>query len=327
MPRYLCSHIKRYNFFPARRLFTADADVHRKFLAGRKYPIYFIVKTRRLRFVPNKCRVGYGFDVHCTVTNGDAEFRGTANMADLWYAMDAMKMHFTSKEEMAAYLLARNPNWLFRRLPSAINYKLSSQIVSKDPSQTLTIHCALKRNMNKEGDAVTDLHAYQMANQYGWDCVDNLKVMYIGKSDAGTFDRLVNHEKWGRILTSLHEDEDVLVYFMEIDGDDYSIEARNGVSIIERSDAAIDFEDLVGITEMALISYFSPEMNEQHTKRDIGLTKLARKLGKTYDEFKIEVDLDGVMGRLGTASRTCGAHDESFVLPRKRPRDGRAPRP
>src|SRR5215211_6692474 len=62
-----------------------------------------------------------------------------------------------------------------------------------------------------------------------------LDIIYVGSSLSNTFKRLHRHEKWGRMQAEKKRNEDILVYFAELEGDALRYESANGFSLISHN--------------------------------------------------------------------------------------------
>lgn len=287
--------------------------IHRELMSSDPHSIYFVVKTKKLRFEAKKCRIEDQYTINCSVNKINKKYTEKIDMAKFWFLAPTNQKNFLNKKEMAEYYLKRcEPAWL-RWLSPPKRYKRASRIISKTLTSELEINCAIKQCSTKERDGDTTLYIYQMAKIFDWDAVDKLRILYIGRS-GDTFGRLNNHEKWGRILSSLSDDEDALVYFMKVQANDYASIAHGETPLV-RVGAPLEFSILTEISEAALIHYFKPEFNDRYTEREIRYTKLARQVvALGYDKISIEVILDGVMGRVGTPELGYEKHSATFPL-------------
>jgi len=222
------------------------------------------------------------------------------DMAEFWYAMPQMKECFPNKQAMAHYFMTRSNSLLWRFLPRDVRYKYLSAFESiEHEGKRLRINCELMKNSNKQGRSLTDIFLYQAINHYD---LPNPKtdIIYIGSSLKGTFTRLQKHEKWGWIQSQKGSDEDILVYFCEIEGDQFQISSP----VISREEHGLSRKDETLITEMALINYFKPnKYNEKHVERDIKHSELIKSklIDKGYNQVCVEMLLEGNMAKFGSA--------------------------
>ncbi len=309
----LSCYVNRFDVLPAERIFGPAGETHRRRIAADTRSIYFIVKTKKLRFAASRCHIGFPYKVRCLVKKGQKSYRTIVDMAHFWFSMDENKNAFSNKQEMALYYLRRcEPAWV-RRLPPSIRYTLGSRIISSSSTSELEISCAIKQCLSRERDGNMSLFIYQMAMVFDWPILDDLTILYIGKS-RDTFKRVKGHENWGRILASLSDDEDALVYFMNLEANHYIMESPNDARRV-RIGEPIDLEILTSVSEAAMIHYFKPDFNDHYKSRDIFHTGPARQAAALgYDDISIEVMLDGVMGRVGTPGVGYGKHSAKFHL-------------
>ncbi|MDB9752834.1 hypothetical protein OAB29_01685 [Oceanospirillaceae bacterium] len=299
MSKIFHSYIKKYQFLTIERLYDGFAEYFETEFTKNDSTIYFIAKCKKPFWVPGSINFlrGYRFSAKIEIDNTihDVEI----DMAEFWYAMPQMKKQFLDKYSMAGYFMAKSSSLRWRLLPKDLRYKFLSSVDSiKDDGKQLSVNCEIMKNANKEGRSLTEICLYQAINYFNLP-EPKLDIIYIGSSLRSTFSRLQKHEKWGWIQSQKGEDEDILVYFIEIESDEFTV---NG-PLISKNNHGLSRTHETLITEMALINYFKPKnYNDKHVERDIKHSVRVKKqlTNRGYTEVCVEMLLEGNMAKLGS---------------------------
>lgn len=305
------TYVKKYQAVRPERLYGDFRKYTETVFTTDDASIYFIVKCMAVEWLPDTFFVGDNYKLYGRLRVDGTEHDVSLDMAAFWFAMPQIKQHFSAKDIMSEYFMARSKAAGRLSVPNAMKYQRGTFInVAASDTEKLVVECELRRNMNQEGHAQTEIYAYQAINFFDLPG-PTLDIIYIGSSVTNAFNRLYKHDKWGRMQAEKKRGEDLLVYFAELEGDAFQHESVDGFSLIARNDHGLSTKDETLISEMALISYFKPHYNELHKERDISNSERVERALKNvgFNEVAVELILEGPLGTLGTPhAKTYGSH-------------------
>jgi len=305
------TYVKKYQAVRPERLYGEFRKYTETAFTTDDASIYFIVKCMAVEWLPDTFVVGDNYNLLGRLRVDGKEHDISLDMRAFWFNMQQIQQNFPDKEQMSEYFMARSKAADGLSLPNSMKYQRETSInVAASDTEKLVVECELCRNMNREEYAQTDIYAYQAINFFELPG-PKLDIIYIGSSVSNAFSRLYKHEKWGRMQAEKKRNEDLLVYFTELEGDAFKHQSVEGLSLISRNDHGISAKDETLISEMALINYFKPRYNELHKERDISNSeRVERALKKAgFNEVTVEVNIEGPLGALGTPqSNIYGSH-------------------
>lgn len=305
--KILNTYIKAYQFFPKYAIYDEYEKERISNFNQHEATIYMIIKTPSVKF-----------DVHSFRVIDDYMYRGDLLVAGKRHdvVFNAAKLHFKHAKMqsqfecikdftdtvMSAWKLTETAN-----LSPSEMYALASSIDFDASTQNkLVINCALGRVICGGQGGQIIVNPYQLINEFEMDCLENLEILYIGKSTDNTWRRVYNHNKWGLIEENRNQNEDLIVYFMQLDESLIGHMYLGSIAILIRDFSGISIANVTKITEMALINHFIKEkkFNIDHVGSDILQSKVAKKelVQNGYTKLSVELSLDGLLGRLGTKS-------------------------
>jgi hypothetical protein len=299
MRKIFHTYIKKYQFIPPERLYDEFIEYFETEFTERDSTIYLIVKCKKPRWIEGSIKFlrDYRFEAKIEVDN--KIHKVIIDMAEFWFSMPQLHKHFQNKYAMANYIMSRSTKMPWRFLPPDLRYKFLSSVNGiEQEGKLLKINCEISKNSNIERKSLTEVFLYQAINIYDLP-QPKLDIIYIGSSLKGTFSRLQKHEKWGWIQAQKGYDEDLLVYFCEIEGDQFQV---SNTSVVH-GDHRLSREDETLITEMALINYFKPKKyNDKHVRRDIRHSdRVKTKLvNQGFNQVCVEMLLEGNIAKLGS---------------------------
>ncbi|MBZ6074666.1 hypothetical protein [Aeromonas schubertii] len=302
MSKIFHTYINKYQFLTPERLYGEFVEYFETEFTKNDSTIYFIAKCKKPSWIQGSIKFirDYKFSAKIKIDNSVHDV--VIDMAEFWHAMPEMKKHFDDKRTMADYFMARSNSFPWRLLPMDMRYRFLSSVNSiADEGKKLTINCEIAKNANRERKSLTDVFLYQAINHYNLP-EPKLDIIYIGSSLKSTFARLKKHEKWGWIQAQKGSDEDILVFFTEIEGDEFQVSGP----IISRNDHGLSRKDETLITEMALINYFKPkEYNDKHVDREIKHSERVKEklVGRGYTQVCVEMLLEGNIAKLGSVHK------------------------
>lgn len=305
------TYVKKYQAVRPERLYGDFRKYTETAFTTDDASIYFIVKCMAVEWLPNTFVVGDKYNLQGRLRVDGKEHDVSLDMSAFWFAMPKIQQHFSGKDKMSEYFMARSKAAGGLSVPNAVKYQSGTSInVAASDTEKLVVECELCRNMSREGCAQTEIYAYQAINLFDLPG-PKLDIIYIGSSVTNAFGRLYKHDKWGRMQAEKKRNEDLLVYFAELEGDAFQHESVEGFSLIARNDHELSATDETLISEMALINYFKPHYNEHHKERDISNSERVERALKTagFNEVAVELILEGPLGALGTPhTETYGSH-------------------
>lgn len=311
MPQTFHTYIKKYQVVRPERLYGDFRSYTETEFTTDAASIYFIVKCVAVEWLPDTFVVGDNYCLSGRLRVDGKEHDVSLDMGAFWFAMPQMQKHFSVKDEMCEYFMARSRAAAGLSVPNAVKYQCGSSInVAASDSEKLIVECELCRNMNREGRAQAEVYVYQAINFFDLPG-PTLDIIYIGSSVSNAFKRLYKHDKWGRMHAEKKRNEDILVYFAELEGDVLQHESIDGFSLIARNEHGVSPEDETLITEMALINYFKPHYNSLHKERDISNSERVERALRNagFNEVAVELILEGPLGSLSTPHiKTYGSH-------------------
>ena len=299
MNKIFHSYIKKYQFLTPERLYDEFVEHFETEFTKNDSTIYFIAKCKKPSWVQGSIKFIRGYKCSAKIDIDGIIHDVEIDMADFWHEMPFMKENFSDKISMARYFMARSNSLPWRLLPKDLRYKfLSSVEAIKGDGKQLIINCEIMKNSNKDARSLTDIFLYQAINHFNLP-EPKLDIIYIGSSLKSTFSRLQKHEKWGWIQSQKGPNEDILVYFSEIEGDEITVNGPRA----SKKDHGLSRKDETLITEMALINYFKPKQyNDKHVKRDIKHSERVRDklINRGYNQVCVEMLLEGNIAKLGS---------------------------
>lgn len=311
------TYVKKFQLVRPDRLYGDFRKYTETAFTTDEASIYFVVKCMAVEWLPNTFVVGANYNLLGRLRVDGKEHDVSLDMGAFWFDMPQMQERFPDKDQMSEYFMARSKVTDGLAVPDAAKYQLATSVnVAASDTEKLVVECELRRNMNRDGRAQTEIYAYQAINFFDLP-VPKLDIIYIGSSVSSAFHRLFKHDKWGRMQAEKKRDEDLLVYFAELEGDAFQHQSVEGFSLIARDEHGVSTKDETFISEMALISYFKPHYNELHKERDISTSKRVERALKEegFNEVSVELILEGPLGALGTPhTTTYGSHTANHKI-------------
>lgn len=299
MKKIFHTYIKKYQFLTPERLYDDFVEYFENEFTKQDSTIYLIVKCKKPRWIGGSVKFLRDYKFAAKIEIDGKIHNVVIDMADFWYAMTHMQNNFPDKNAMAHYFMSRSNRIPWNFFPKDLQYKFSSSFEGiEQEGKLLKINCAIMKNANKEGQSLVDVFLYQAINKYELP-QPKLDIIYIGSSLKSTYSRLQKHEKWGWIQAQKESDEDILVYFCEIEGGQYQL----GSPVISRDDHGLTKEDETLITEMALINYFKPKKyNDRHVQRHIRYSGRVKNMliNQGFSQVCVEMLLEGNIAKLGS---------------------------
>ncbi|MCW3478901.1 hypothetical protein OL229_04870 [Neisseriaceae bacterium JH1-16] len=305
--KYLSTSIKNFQFFPKSSIYDDDARLRISEFNRHIATLYFIVRTKKARFLPKTFKVGEDY-----LFRGDIEVDGRTlpiqfNCVDMLFQSPEIQKHFTTQNEFIEYSMGAWKDPSHPHLTSSQKYAAMACVdVDQSTGNKILVKCPVKCSITKEHNGEMSLSPYQLINLANADYPAPLEILYIGKSNDDTWHRIYNHNKWGLIEEHRDETEELLVYFLEIDKSTIHNQNFNDLQMILRDESELSIEDATVATEAALINYFIKEkkFNDHHVGSDITKsdTIVNKVKSRGYTDLVVECKLEGSFGIIGTPS-------------------------
>lgn len=319
MSKTFHTYVKEYQHITPDRLYGEHRQHSMSVFTTQSASIYFIVKCVSAAWLPHTFKARGDYCIEGTASIDGSKTKVAVDMSEFWFAHPELKPHFPTARVMADYFMQRTDRLPWRLLSNDLRYRMLTKVDAElSTRDKLVIGCQLACNITMEDSVNADVYLYQAINYFGLPA-PKLDVVYIGSSVSNPFERLSKHEKWGRILSEKRPDEDIFVYFAELDGDiirQHTVHPLN-LTFVLRDTHRLDRRAETLATEMALINHFKPIYNDRHVTRHIKNSKLIRErlMKRGYTDVNVEVILEGSMGKLGSPYvGTYGAHVAHYPI-------------
>lgn len=317
MSKTLHTHIKKFQLFPKSAIYDEDAKYRISEFNRHEATLYFIVRTTKASFLPNTFRLAGEYLLSVEIDVGGTRNLVEFSTADMLHSYPEIAKRFKTVKEFGDYCMNqwRDPNR--PNLSGAQKYAEKISVdMNRSTSEKLILDCPLKFSVTKEHNGSTTLSPYQLLNINDIQYPDKLEILYIGKSNDDTWQRIYNHNKWG--LIEEHRDrakEELLIYFLEVDRSQIDLKGTKDFIFVDRRPSELSLLDVTLATEAALINFFikDKKFNDKHVGSDIRKTDaIARVKAQGYADMLVEVGLDGPFGGVGAYSAGFAEHHLAF---------------
>lgn len=305
--KLLSTYVKKFQFFPKSSIYDDEAKFRISEFNRHKATLYFIVRTKKARFLPNSFEVGADYLFRGTIDVAGHQLSTQFSCVDMLFQAPNIKKAFSTRNDFADYCMRQWEDPANPHLTSSQKYEAKAFVdTNRSTGNRLIVECPVKYAIIKENIGEVILSPYQLINMEGLNYPAELEILYIGKSNDDTWKRIYNHNKWGLIEEHRDETEELLVYFLEIDKSTILDQSINGIRLIVRDESELSIEDATVATEAALINYFVKEkkFNDQHVGSNIAKsdTIINKVKSRGYTDIAVECELEGSFGLVGTQS-------------------------
>lgn len=320
MKKYFLSHIKKYQVFPKNSIYGEHAKNLISEFNKHEATLYFMVKTKKVTFLPESFRAVGNYCFLGFVEVGGKRHEIIFNAAKMHYDDKKISKNFSSVEEFCDFSMRE---WRSEKFPNLRNDEKYASIVHVDLNESspnqIVINCPLGRGISGKDTKIV-VTPYQLIMFFDIDCLSNLEILYIGKSNDNTWKRIYNHNKWGLVDENVLPDEEIIVYFLQLDKSDVDMgDVGSKIFFMHIQESEVPIEDATVAIEAAMISHFieSKKYNDHHVGKNLEkIDVIQNKLkSRGYTNLVVEVCLDGLFGVLGTKKAGfCGYHKIEAVL-------------
>ncbi len=307
LPKILSTYVKKFQFFPKSSIYDADAKYRISEFNRHVATLYFIVRTKKARFLPKTFAIGQDYTFAGLIDIAGYEIPIEFSCVEMLFQSLEIQKKFPTQDAFAHYCMRRWQDPSRPQLTSSQKYEAKAMVdMNRSTGDRLIVDCPVKYAITREHIGEVTLSPYQLINLSGLRYPWPLEILYIGKSNDDTWKRIYNHNKWGLIEEHRDDSEELLVYFLEIDKSTISDQSFGGLRVIARDESELTVEDATVATEAALINYFISEkkFNDHHVGSDITKsdTIINRVKTRGYTDLIVECDLEGPFGTIGTKS-------------------------
>lgn len=311
--KYLRLYVKDYTFANSEELYNRDTYKKlRNHHLVKTTKLYAIVKTKKIIFDKKTCKIDKNYKVICDILADNKVYKIEFNLLELYYEQFGQDFYVYEdfKNKLEDILLNTMDFGENITLTKDNLYKQISLYNDQQNDKNLTFVCPFYYVICGKKTALITLNIYRIINLLKIDCVNDLEILYIGKSMKDTMKRLKNHNKWGEIFTldkKYQENYDYLIYVFNIDKADTHINHLNEKNIfLLNIDSNIDLQNAVKNLEIAFISYYKPLLNEKHIDTNFSKTTFVTKelINLGYTNLIVEMNLgdESIMGKIKTSS-------------------------
>lgn len=265
------------------------------------------------RFIPESFRVSEGFSFLGKISVQGKAHDVRINMAYFFWQIPKFFRQFSSYQEFGRYCMSRWRPVGRGHLKSDEKYAVTSSVMlNKSSGDRLVIDCAIAKTLSGRGETV--LNPYQLANAFDMNFLGPLEIAYIGRTCDGAWNRLYNHNKWGLIEDRRGVEEELLVYFMQLDCSEITSLEATDYLFVKNDHSPLPVRHVTEVTEAALIAHFMCDegYNVKLVGADIRKTRAAKNVlrGCGYDSLVCEVKLESPLGRIGTKAVGMWGHHQ-----------------
>jgi len=300
-------YIDKYQFFPKSSIYDEFNKERVSEFNRHSATLYFIVKTPKVKFIIDSFEIVDNFCIRGSFLIDDKTIDVIFNAAKIWFDAPVIKEKFKDIDKFTDYCMSQWGGPEIEGASNAEKYISSSEInLDKSNENYLRINCALSTALSNGKNKELILTPYQLINFFEMDCLGNLEIIYIGKSNDDTWRRIYNHNKWG-LIEEFHESTDeLLIYFMSLDKSYIENQQLDGLNVTHRNESELSIEDATNIMEASMIIHFMKEkkFNIELVGSNISTIKSVKEelLPNNYNKILVEVSLDGLFGYLGSPS-------------------------
>lgn len=305
--KILSTYVKNFQLFPKSSIYDDDAKHRISEFNRHVATLYFIVRTKKARFLPESFKVETDYFFRGIIDIAGHQLSIKFSWVDMLFQAPDIQKAFLTRDEFVDYCMSQWQDPIHPHLKSNQKYAAKAFVdIKRSAENRLVIDCPVKCAITKERVGEVALSPYQLINISNVNYPAALEILYIGKSNDDTWRRIYNHNKWGLIEENRDETEELLVYFLEIDKSTILDQYLNGTRVITRDESELTVEDATVATEAALINYFVKEkkFNDQHVGSEISKsdTIINRVKSRGYTDLVVECELEGSFGVIGTQS-------------------------
>lgn len=176
-------------------------------------------------------------------------------------------------------------------------------------NSTIVIQCPFFwASCGRKNDFI-NLNLYRVINHFDLDILNELEIIYIGKSMTNTLNRLKEHNKWSAVLAKDQKNPEVnydyLVYVFNFNKcETIILDINDQECSVVNYESTYNLKKLVDNIEVAFISHYKPLLNEKHINTIFDNTDFVKKelmeFGYTRLMLEMVINEDSSMGNIKT---------------------------
>ncbi len=308
---YLRLYITDYTFANMDELY--NRNVYRLLRSRPKVKttkLYAIVKTDKIIFDIDTFYIDNKYEISCDLIINNTKKTVKFNLLQMYYDQfgadfkdyRVFKLSLENRLLDLDYMKKNNLN-------AKDFYQQISAYKEENNRDNLVLNCPFYYILSKGATSEISINVYRILNYLNIDLVNDLEIIYIGKSMKSTMKRLREHNKWGEVQArdkqSSNTNSNYIVYVFNLDKADTSISHfdSNNVLIVNNN-SEVDLKNIVSILEIAFISHYKPILNQKHINTNLKEISLVRnnlkELGYTNLAVEMNFEDGGIMGNITT---------------------------
>ncbi len=313
MKKFLRLYITKYNFAMQDELHDPIMlNILKNIPEIRMTNLYAIVQTNSMCIDIDSISICSSYDVECNVIINKKLKTIKFNLLSYYYE------ELENKEDISFDKFVENlENGLLNIEPfKSNNYKREDlykdiEIVRDNSfNSQISLRCPFYWFFSKLQNDLVILNLYRVINHFNIDILNELEIIYIGKSMNSTIDRLKEHNKWSAIIAkdkkNKSADFDYLVYVFNFDQVETLIkDVTNNDKIVLNYEAEYNVDNLVTNLEIAFISHYKPLLNIEYVDTIFEETDFVKKelINHGYTDLIIEMIINegSLMGNIKTS--------------------------
>jgi hypothetical protein len=311
MQKIFHSYLKNYIFLRNEKLQDENIKLLREHEIVKNSNIYFVTKIKKIRFSKNTS-ISFNGNLKGSLSIGKDKIPFNYPLINFYFSIPEIENHFKNKFNFlntyyGCKLIINILNQWCMKYKFYKDFKINYNLSNPD-GKNIYINSGLTKKLTNESDELI----IQGENFFGLlesnNAINNLdfkgELIYIGKSKEITR-RTSKHDKFSKFYSQLHDDEELLFYFLEFDDSNLSIDNHsllNNFKIISNLEVdEITKENRINLIELSLINYFKPLLNKQEKYSDLEKSnKVNEYLKKNgFTDIHIELITEGAISKFG----------------------------
>lgn len=325
MKKILRLYITKYNFAMQEELHNEMMfNILKSIPEIKMTNLYAIVQTNSMTIDTNTIKISSSYDLSCNVLINKKKKTIKFNLLKYYYeGLEEKKISFNEFiEYLETNLLTIKPFKSDNEKKENL-YKHIEIIKDMSINAQITLKCPFYWLLSNGTHYSVTLNLYRVFNYFNINILNELEIIYIGKSMNSTINRLKEHNKWSAVIAkdkmNPDADFDYLVYVFNFDKVETSFEniTDNDILVLNNK-SEYNLEKLVENLEIAFISHYKPLLNKDYVDTIFEETDFVKKklveLGYTNLTIEMIINEDSLMGKIKTPKAKSQSVDINLTL-------------
>lgn len=325
MKIFLRLYITKYNFAMQEELHNKTMfNILKNIPEIKMTNLYAIVQTDSMTIDTNSINISSSYDLSCNVIINKKKETIKFNLLKYYYEeLEEKKISFDKfVEYLETNLLTVEPFKSNNEKKENL-YKHIEIVKDMSINAQISLKCPFYWFFSQYKHDLVILNLYRVFNHFNIDILNELEIIYIGKSMNSTIDRLKEHNKWSAVIAkdkmNPDADFDYLVYVFNFDKVETSFEniTDNDILVLNYK-SEYDLEKLVKNLEIAFISHYKPLLNKDYVDTVFEETDFVKKelveLGYSNLMIEMVINEDSLMGKIKTPNAKSQAVDINLAF-------------